>query len=85
MRRAFSKFKWRKVRTRPIRGYQHVYVYSPDLDVVVDPTYRQCFLGLAKPKFDSLPKMFIGTQGQYCSVFSKILKQAEMRTLTEAF
>ena len=47
----------------------HNYIYSPDLNLIVDATYRQFFVQLQLPnrEFKKLPKVFIGTPEEFRS------------------
>lgn len=46
-------------------GYLHQYAYSPQLDLIVDPTYRQYLVDLPKGQFKKLPRVFVGTPAEF--------------------
>lgn len=58
--------QWQVRRTQyAYQGYYHDYIYSPDLNLMIDPTYRQFIVQMGPMDFDSLPRVFVGTPEQF--------------------
>lgn len=54
-------------------GFAHTYLYSPDLDLIVDPTYRQFLVERMPENFDLLPKIFVGTPAEFKVLMGKFM------------
>lgn len=70
LKRDLGQIQWIPVDTSAeptgsLEGFQHRYVYSPDLNLIVDPTYRQFLLQLPDEEFKKLPRIFVGTPDMY--------------------
>lgn len=54
-------------------GFLHQYLYSPQLDVIVDPTYRQFLVKLPKGQFRKLPRVFVGSPREFRGQMSRYI------------
>lgn len=85
LRRDFPKGRWRLVRTKNVRSplfswLVHVFIYAENLDLIVDPTYRQGLVGIRG--FETLPPIFVGSRVEFRNVFEPHLNSQALLDLS---
>lgn len=84
LRKIFPEFKWQVNRTDDsYQGFLHDYVYSPDLDLMVDPTYRQFVVQSKPPDYDSLPRIFIGSPTEFRTLMAGKIPDSVLQNYTD--
>jgi len=80
----FSKVTWVRLPVVDGDGRWHVFQYIPELDAVVDLTYRQFFRDWKNSDFNKLDKVFVGKRKDYLDLMSEALPKKKINEMSDA-